>query len=268
MNVKTLKLTDVRAIHTAQLYFQPGFNVVAGINGVGKTTVLDALAVCCSAVARHANRFRRYGTYFGDEDIRVGAGALQAECEFVCRSSEFGFTVQRSRDVESVHKMKEWSRENSIKSDNPTMEVFLGEVPTGGNGGIPGGELLAVQFSTGRSIATERAPRQEPGTGPVAAAFAGALSVRRGLELGEFGAWMYVQKVLGAGRAEANRMLAVLERAVRRFLPGYCNLHPEQDGEGPSLRIDHDGQSLPVRQLSDGERGEVVPVRWTVRGRK
>ena len=258
MKVTTLKLADVRVIHAAGLHFQPGFNIVAGVNGVGKTTVLDALAICCSAVVRSANRLRRYGTYFGDDDIRLGAPALQAECEFACRSAEFGLTVYRSRDADTARKMEEWSRENSPAIDGRAMEKFHGRVPGGGE--TPGDRLLAVQYSIARSVATERAPRQGSAAGTVAAAFAGALSNRRGLELGEFAAWMQVQQVLGSARGQAKGMLAALEDAVGRFLPGYRNLRPAQDEEGAPLLIDHDGQSLPVGRLSDGERGVLALV--------
>ncbi len=259
MNVKTLNLTDVRAIHTAELHFEPGFNIIAGVNGVGKTTILDALAICCSAVAKHANPRRRSPTYFRDKDIRLGTSALQAECEFACRSNEFGFAVHRSRDVGPAHEVEEWSRENSTKSDNP-LEVFLGDVPTSGNSGIPEGEILTVLFSTGRSIASEQAPRQASAAGTVAAAFAGALSHHRRLELGEFAAWMRTQHALKTERPQVQRTLDALEAAVCRFLPGYRNLRPVDADGGQSMLIDHDGQSLPLRQLSDGERGILALV--------
>ena len=259
MNIKTLELTDVRAIRSAQLHFQPGFNVIAGVNGVGKTTILDALAVCCSAVARRVIR-RKYGTYFKDDDIRLGASALQTECEFVSRGAEFRFTVLRSRDVTPANEMEEWSRETSTKSDNPTMEVFLGEVPAKGDGETPGDRLLTVLYSINRSVATGREPHEDSAAGTGAAAFANAFSVSRKLELGEFAAWMRVQLALASTRPEAQRMLTALEDAIDRFLPNYSNLHPAQEGEGQSLLIDHDGQSLPVSWLSDGERGVLALV--------
>ena len=260
MNVKTLKLADLRAVYAADLHFQPGFNVVAGINGVGKTTILDALAVCCSAVTRHTNRLRKYGIYFEDDDIRLGAAALQAECQFECRGAEFGFSAYRFRDGSSTQEMEEWSRESSAANDGRVIEKFYGDVPAESDGKMPGDRFLAVLYSTSRSVTTERAPRPGSATGNVAAAFAGALSVRRGLELGELAAWMRVQQAFRSRRAEARRMLAVLEDAVQRFLPGYRNLRPAQDDGAPSLLIDHDGQPLSVRHLSDGERGVLALV--------
>ena len=43
MIVTRLKLANLRAIEAAEFRFQPGFNLIVGVNGVGKTSVLDAL---------------------------------------------------------------------------------------------------------------------------------------------------------------------------------------------------------------------------------
>ena len=44
MRITSLKLANIRAIETAEFRFQPGFNLIVGVNGVGKSTVLDAFA--------------------------------------------------------------------------------------------------------------------------------------------------------------------------------------------------------------------------------
>ena len=48
MRVTRLKLANIRAIDVAEFHFRPDFNLVVGVNGVGKTTILDTLAVCFS----------------------------------------------------------------------------------------------------------------------------------------------------------------------------------------------------------------------------
>ncbi len=55
-------------------------------------------------------------------------------------------------------------------------------------------------------------------------------------------------------------MLTALEEAVGRLLPGYHKLRPAENGQGAPLLVDHDGQSLPVSRLSDGERGVLALV--------
>ena len=41
MNIKRLELTHLRAFKHAEFNFIPGMNLLVGVNGVGKTTVLD-----------------------------------------------------------------------------------------------------------------------------------------------------------------------------------------------------------------------------------
>jgi len=48
MRFTGLKLANLRAIERAEFRFQPGFNLIVGVNGVGKSTVLDALRICVS----------------------------------------------------------------------------------------------------------------------------------------------------------------------------------------------------------------------------
>ena len=73
MRVTALKLANLRAIETAEFHFQPGFNLIVGVNGVGKTTMLDALRVCLSAFAKQANELRAPVESFTVDDIRVPA---------------------------------------------------------------------------------------------------------------------------------------------------------------------------------------------------
>ena len=264
MRVVRLKLANVRAIEEAEFHFRPGFNLVAGVNGVGKSTVLDALAVCLSAIVRRARRFRRNAVSFGTDDIRMGVGALQLECGFELAGEIETYTLHRPRESVVVpREMDEFNRGETGHTANtsPRFEKFYPGMATDGEVRPSEGRPLAVLFSTNRAVPSERAPKKSVAAGGVKAAYSDALSNRRELRLAEFAAWMRVQEALGSERPAAKRVLAAFEAAVRRFLPGYRNFRVgEASKRGSPLLIDRGDAALPIRSLSDGERGVLALV--------
>lgn len=259
MRVTRLKLVNVRAVESAEFHFLPGFNLVVGVNGVGKTTVLDSLAVCFSAVVGHSNRLPRYGKSFEADDIRGGVGALQAECNFEYAGEKHGYLLHRFRDRSPFQEAAEWLRENTEPFSRQAIQEFHPSIPTNGTDGKPEGKVLTVLFSTSRSVASERRSRSGAATGGVAAAFADALSTRP-LRLNEFAEWMRTRQELSIESPVARKILTALDKAVTRFLPDYRNLRPAVEGSNHSLLIDRGSISLPVRHLSDGERGLLAMV--------
>ena len=59
MRVTRLKVANLRSIAEAEFGFQPGFNLIVGVNGVGKTSVLDAPRRCSSNSLSWAKGFLR-----------------------------------------------------------------------------------------------------------------------------------------------------------------------------------------------------------------
>ena len=248
MRVKSLFLKNVRAIEAATFRFAPGFNVIAGVNGVGKTSVLHSLAVCLSAVIKDARRLGRYGALFQPEDVRVGAADMQASCEIDIGRSTHSYVVERRLPKDGMYGVK-WAGDGKTTTRRPfSWSEDAREASP-----------LAVLFSTARSVASDISlGRGDPTRGP-SSAYAGAL-VNRRLKLGEFAAWIRVQQALMRERPESRRLLAALDAAIARFLPGYDNVRPGGSTSQDSLLIDHGDRTLPARLLSDGEKGALAIV--------
>jgi predicted ATP-binding protein involved in virulence len=257
MRVTSLKLANLRAIETAEFRFQAGFNLIVGVNGVGKTSMLDALRVCLSAITKQANKLRAPVESFTLDDIRVGADALSVECGVQIGGSEYGYLIHKPREPSAPQEKKAGMPREQVH-DTPKKVTFLGDVPGPVTGSEPGGRPLAVLFSTKRAVPSERAPGKNVAASGMAAAFADAFANRE-LRLGEFAAWMRVQEALKSERVSAGRVLAAFEDAVARFLPGYAHLRVDGD-ERPRLLIDRGSTTVAVRQLSDGERGTLALV--------
>lgn len=257
MIVTSLKLANLRAIKAVELRFQPGFNLIVGVNGVGKTSVLHALGVCLSAVTKQANKLRNRVEAFSIDDIRIGADALTVECGVRIGEQEHSYIVHKPREASAPQKTKVGMPREQVH-DTPERSEFMGDALSPMSGNEPGGRPLAVLFSTNRAVPSERAPGKGVIAGGVAVAFADAFTDRE-LRLGELGAWMKVQQFLRAERPAAGRLLAACEDAIARFLPGYGNLQIGSE-DRPRLWIDRSTTTIPVRQLSNGERGTLALV--------
>jgi predicted ATP-binding protein involved in virulence len=252
-----LKLANLRAIEAAELRFQAGVNLIVGVNGVGKTSVLDALGVCLSAAVKRVNKLRSRVEAFKLDDIRIGADALTLECAVRIGTRDYAYLVHKPREASAPQEKKAGMPREQVH-DTPAKAEFIGEAPSPVTGDEPGGRPLAVLFSTNRAVPSERPPGRGVAARGVAAAFADAFANRE-LRLGEFGAWMRVQESMRSERPAAGRVLAACQDAVERFLPGYSNLR--LDGENRrQLSIDRGVTRIPVRQLSDGERGTLALV--------
>ena len=244
MRVTDVKLTNVRSIMTAVLRFQPGFNVVVGENGVGKTTLIDALAICLFEFERVYWRLSKGAPRpFRDDDIRVEAESLDIECSFDVARSSYHFVMHQVRGQ---------------NAKRPGRKGFLGGLPPVDPGAygrlqeMDGIEVdsrpLAVMYTTTRAVVSEGRPKLP--IGGISRAYEDALSDRP-IRLGYFASWMKVKQEFNVDRNK--RMLRALEYTVQRFLPGYGNLHLGGADEH-SLLINHHGAPLPLRQLSHGER--------------
>jgi predicted ATP-binding protein involved in virulence len=257
MRVTRLKLTNLRAIEAVEFKFQPGCNLIVGVNGVGKTSVLDALAVCLSAVVKDTNPLRTPVESFGFDDIRIGADALTAECGFIVGKTEYTYILHKPR-AKSAPQNRKVGLPRAQVHETPERSEYVGPHPQSATGEEPNGRPFAVLFSTRRAVPSDRSPSKAAAAGGISAGYAEAFSNRE-LRLGEFAAWMRVRRALSRERPASKRVLAAFEESVRRFLPEYRNLRVS-DEQQPKLLIDHGRTTLEVRQLSDGERGTLAMV--------
>lgn len=257
MRVTRLKLANLRAIDAAELRFKAGFNLIVGVNGVGKTSVLDALGVCLSAIVKQANHIRTQVRVFSIDDIRFGSEALSVECGVEVGVGQHSYLIFKPRSQSAPQKKKVGVPREQVLN-TPEKAGFIGKPPLPITGKEAEGRPLAVLFSTNRAVPSEREPSKNVAAGGIAAAFADALSHRE-LRLGEVASWMRVQEALKSENMKAQGILDAFESVVTRFLPGYSNLRVDRE-DRPTLLIDRGTTTVAVRQLSDGERGTLALV--------
>lgn len=279
MIITQLKVANLRAIEVAEFRFQPGFNLIVGVNGVGKSTVLDALRICMSRVLPSMTKSRSKAMSFSTDDIRRDFPFLDVALSFEHKAHTFSFTRRQWREdfaADESKNIKELRRKildtdrlrdrprkllRELESSQQAADVDVFSPSQASLRAHAAKARLAsncIYFSTNRSVpsnvgaSTSKAPKGE------AAAYVEGL-LPRPLYLSQFAQWMRVQRVLGAERPAAARHSEVLRSAVTRFLPDYENVRPDRNDKS-KLVIDHSGMSLDARQLSDGERGVLALV--------
>lgn len=83
MRILRLDLFDVRHFHSKHLKFNPGFNLLVGENGAGKSTVLRSILT----VLGKAENFR-HSDHLSDDDIRHGVTELRVKLTFSSEQKE------------------------------------------------------------------------------------------------------------------------------------------------------------------------------------
>ena len=279
MRITSLKLANIRAIETAEFRFQPGFNLIVGVNGVGKSTVLDALRICMSRILPSTTESRAKAMSFVISDIRSDFPFLDAELSLAIGDDEFRFrrlqwprtfaadddenlknlrreilTSERLRD-RARNLLRELEESHGV-SDSDAFAPSKAKLQSAADTAAVAPNC--VFFSTSRSVVSNASTATSRAAGGKSSAYAEAL-VSRPMYLAQFADWMRVQEALAKEQSTAKRHLQVLRSAVDRFLPTYGNLRPA-DGKSPHLLIDQGRIELAVSQLSDGERGVLALV--------
>lgn len=272
MIVTGLKLANVRGVEDAEFSFKDGFNLIVGVNGVGKTTALDVLRICFSRVLPGLTPSRTKAMSFERSDIRLGFPFLIAQAHIEVGEQKIHFErlewrqavatddeanlAKLRREILETERPRERPRKllrdlatsqslvdsDFYAPDKATLRRALSKVE------LP----LVVFYSTNRSVIVAKQSKSKS-VGGQAAAYAEAL-LPRSWNIEEFADWIRVQEALADERESASRHVIAMKEAARRFLPDCTNLSTGKKN-GDSLTVTKGGFELDVRQLSDGERG-------------
>jgi predicted ATP-binding protein involved in virulence len=225
-------------------------NLLVGINGVGKSTVLDVLRILFSKILLRTNKRLN----FNNSDINLNEKFLDIKLTCEVDHKGFSYSIQKyhkTYQVDSEEKKTQIRFSNAgswdfhYKIEKTAHEVLaLQKEPNS----------LAIYFSPYRSILNLTKPRLRKN---IFSAHFKALEPRQ-LNLKQFIDWWWACKKLAQeGLISGQSILNALKQAVTEFL-GCSNLHVDEKKK--TLLIEKSGVTLDVKQLSDGERGVLALV--------
>lgn len=249
MKITKLDVSGLRGFAQATFEFDPSFTLLVGVNGVGKSSVLEALRISLSRVLPKFTASRAGPLAFSGDDIRIGSSALSVRADF-----RFG--------DEPRHFLMHVPRERYAQGEEGSVRHGVIETPEREEMSQPWPKAdkvreqpLGLYFGIRRSHPTDAQAKIGQTRGGQAAAYADALSDVRALHLADMASWILAQEVLAEELPRARMHLDALKSAAASFLPTCTGLRAINENDKPRLLITKGGVELDVHHLSEGERG-------------
>ena len=253
MRIRELTLRNYRVYAEQPPFeFEDRFTVVAGINGRGKTALLEGLALLCSRLLPHVSAARSGYRTITPSEVHIGTMFAELGMKVNCAGIpiEYKLTYDKERREKETTKLPA-----AVKRE---VRKAYGD-PTRADDAAP----LAVYYTTDR--AGYRLPKKLPTEVPrgQAAAYSGAL-FNRTVNFRDFMA--RYRSAVTVERTErkdnpnylGDRAVAAISHALTTFLGGFENLRVQE--EPLRLLVDKDGETLDLSQLSDGERSFLAMI--------
>jgi len=294
MQINYLSLSQFRGIQDASFNFKPGFNLIVGVNGAGKSSVLDAL---CVVLARALPALTTSGVHSSVAmrvaDITVNKNALSIVAKFTCHATDFALTLTEQassvqsavdqdrglRDIRDVDELPSLRRHERPEHGDPRLAGTLrGQTsinpaaqeltPT------PDPKLkkaanqpLVLFLSVRRSIPNEKAGSKK------GSAYQDVFKVERGLEIRTLAQWWRAREYLTAAdqSSKSAMQLAAARAALKEMLPTMVDWRVEGEqvlvdkiiqvsgiSSSGTPEVREERRTLPITSLSDGEKSLIA----------
>lgn len=250
MIIKEIKIENLRVLRDVSLDLAEGMNVIIGVNGAGKSSILRALRTGLSRVIPKLTV---------QDESNAGIISLDPDDRSFDCSKEEDVILNIDLSLENIpikqtvcYSPYEPTGERWETNFKPDLDV----IKKSGEGFRTA--PLAFYCSPRRSIPGFGSDEETHVNDERERAYPGALSVR-GIYIDEFAYWFGHEQ----NRPDSRSVVTIdlLNEALSRFLNRYEDLHVEEDHAGrPDLRVMRGGHSISLHKLSDGERGTLAIV--------
>ncbi len=256
MNIKRLRLSHFRGSGDLSLYLHDKLNVFVGVNGSGKSTILDAVSILLSWLLENISNEIGPGASIQDDDISNDQGSVTLEIFLAYNGIEYAWGIHSNRDT--VDNKQDLTDLQNLESLAYSLQKLIQTPDKQVN--VP----LLVYYPVNRSVVEVPLKPYKPKQQQLLDAYADSLS--SGANFQSFFAW-YQQREeqewtkLNSTDTEnsgerpdtaLDPQLAAVRSALSQLLPGFGNLTMYQNPV--RLEVMKYGRPIKVSQLSDGEQ--------------
>ena len=246
MRLNSINIEGFRGIPNLQLEFPEQVNVLVGVNGVGKSAILDCTAIMLSRLIGRIRSSEGTGRFFTDFDVTNGFPQTRNEVAISFQGKPLRWSVvktRRGQQKQTISGLAELRRE---------VELFRSKLVEDETARLP----LAVYYPVNRAVLDIPLRIRKRHPFDRLAAYDRALSGESS-NLRVFFEWFREREDLENENRLANPefrdlQLQAVRTATERFLTGFKGLKVRRS----PLRmvVEKNGEELIVNQLSDGEK--------------
>lgn len=261
MKVKEVSLTNYRGAQDLSLELDPQLNVFFGMNGSGKSTVLDAVAIMLSWTVSRINSPKASGRPIVESDITNGkaASSIELACEAEGKTIDWKLSKVRKGHASSEGKsnLQELNEYTKGINNKLTKDLENVNIPTKVN--LP----IFDYYPVNRAVLDIPLRIRGKHSFELLTAYEGALT--SGADFRTFFEWFREREdlenenrkyldlsVKPDGFEFPDPHLEAVRIALTNFLPEFSNLtvrrHPLR------MEVKKNGKPFTVNQLSDGEK--------------
>ncbi len=118
MKLNSLQIVNFRGIHSINIEFHPRMNVLVGVNGAGKSTILDALSVPLSRFVSLLRSGKNSGKDIASYDISAGREDASLHIELEHENHSYSWSVEKSLTKKSKNAKKNAQcTQNAVRKD-------------------------------------------------------------------------------------------------------------------------------------------------------
>lgn len=261
MHIETLTLTNYRGVKSLSLDIDKRLNVFVGVNGAGKSTVLDAVAIMLSWTVSRIRRAGSSGRQIVEDDIKNGTSSASIEVSLINENKLFQWRLAKSRkghsSLEKPSNLTELSE--YTKKLQATIEANQEVV------NLP----LFVYYPVNRAVLDIPLRIRKKHNFDLLTAYDDSLT--SGADFRKFFEWFREREDLENEQFRRSQnhnllteesaydpQLQAVRSALNQFLPKFTNLTVRRNPL--RMEIEKNGELLTVNQLSDGEKCLIAMV--------
>lgn len=253
MNVKRLDCSNFRGFHDLFIEFDPRLNVIVGINGAGKSTILEGVALLLSQFESLMRQKTAEGMVIRrrplKEEITIGESETSCKIEVLLNDDPVGWKIGRTKRTKYIDELTELQQSIDRIHDHLAENDQIS---------LP----ILVYYSVNRAVSSiELSPQEDPQY-VQQDAYRGSLDGVRH-DFSTFFEWFRQREDLEnellrkALKKEAEAkyedpQLKAVRKAISILMPGFSE--PCIQRSPLSMVVTKDGVELSIDQLSEGQK--------------